>query len=73
MGDKITNESFCTCTYRECPHHPQKHDNECTACIAKNLRNREIPECFFSRIADKSGANSNYTFEKFAEIVERNA
>ena len=63
-------EFFCTCEFLDCPHHPSKHNNECAPCIKKNLRNREIPACFFNRIADSAGVDSEYTFEKFAECVE---
>jgi hypothetical protein len=40
--------AFCTCSDRGCPRHPANHDQGCTPCIAKNLREGEIPSCFFN-------------------------
>jgi len=60
---------FCTCEYYDCPHHPQKHNYECAACIEKNLKNREIPACFFKMIDAGKNTNGEYTFLKFAEQV----
>ncbi|MCL2573244.1 MAG: DUF6485 family protein [Defluviitaleaceae bacterium] len=62
-------ESFCTCTYFECPEHPQKHEGSCTPCIEKNLREHEIPACFWNKIGDTELAKSDYIFMKFAEKV----
>ncbi|MCL1981996.1 MAG: GNAT family N-acetyltransferase, partial [Clostridiales bacterium] len=63
------NGEFCTCDCYECEFHPRKHNNECTACIGKNLSNHEIPNCFFSSIGNETDAKSNYSFYKFAEKV----
>ena len=65
----MSTVSFCTCPDLKCPHHPQNHDNGCTPCIAKNLHAREIPACFWFRIGAADGADSPYTFEKFADAV----
>ena len=62
-------ETFCTCEYRECQHHPHRHGYECTACVEKNLCNLEIPACFFYKIGAEGGADSPYTFLRFAEQV----
>ena len=37
---------FCTCDNFNCVHHPKNTDGSRTACVAKNLRNNEIPSCF---------------------------
>jgi len=60
---------FCTCDSYDCDYHPRKHNNECTACIGKNLRNHEIPNCFFNSIGNEADVKSNYSFYKFAEEV----
>jgi len=65
----MSNKSFCTCPVLDCPDHPQKHSNECTPCIKKNLDNHEIPACFWRKIGDTENTKSNYTFQKFAESV----
>ena len=59
---------FCTCTDLGCPLHPTNHDNGCAPCIAKNLKLREIPSCFFNEaVPDKKGGT--YFFEDFAAAV----
>ena len=45
------NSKFCTCTNYQCPLHPTKHDQGCTPCISKNLKLKEIPNCFFNQVA----------------------
>jgi len=60
---------LCTCQVLDCPAHPSKHNNECTPCIVKNLKNHEIPACFWYKIGDTTNAKSDYTFYKFAKQV----
>ena len=60
--------AFCTCTDRDCPLHPTNHDKGCSPCIAKNLRNREIPSCFFN-LVDSGCKPKAYSFEDFAKTV----
>ena len=60
--------SFCTCTDLECPLHPSNHDKGCSPCIAKNLKDQEIPSCFFHKDGDDLG-NDTYYFEDFAKAV----
>ena len=59
---------FCTCDNYECPLHPTKHDRGCAPCIAKNLKLKEIPTCFFN-IADPEGKRDDDKFEDFAKAV----
>ncbi len=59
---------FCTCTDLKCPLHPTNHDRGCSPCIASNLKDREIPSCFFN-LADPDGTREEYHFEDFAEAV----
>ena len=43
-------KDFCTCTDFRCPNHPRNHDRGCGPCIEKNLKQKEIPTCFFRAI-----------------------
>jgi hypothetical protein len=62
--------AFCTCTDLECPLHPTRHDKGCTPCISKNLKQSEIPSCFFNSIGAKASEGSS--FEAFAgHVVKR--
>lgn len=60
--------SFCTYTFTNCALHPQNHDNGCSLCISKNLKNEEIPNCFFNMV-DGFDNRSGYKFKDFAESV----
>ncbi len=63
----MPNDDFCTCLNTACPHH-LRQTGGCTSCVAKNLKNGEIPSCFF----DKAGGvkkRSKYKFVDFAELV----
>ena len=59
---------FCTCTSLDCPLHPTHHESGCAPCIADNLKDREIPSCFFN-LVDRNYEGGNYTFEVFAALV----
>ena len=59
---------FCTCTELSCPHHPTNHDKGCAPCIAKNLKKKEIPSCFFKKLDLKEKPKAYY-FEDFAKAV----
>lgn len=59
---------FCTCKDYKCPLHPSNHDKGCSLCIAKNLKLKEIPNCFFN-LVDKEHKAENYSFEDFAQIL----
>ncbi len=59
---------FCTCSDTECPFHPSNHDKGCTPCIAKNLKEKEIPTCFFKAV-EHPKPTSEWYFEDFAELV----
>lgn len=61
---------FCSCTNRACPLHPTKHDKGCAPCIQKNLRLKEMPNCFFHLVEGTEG-RANDSFETFAEAVLR--
>ncbi len=67
-GENMTAFDFCTCDNFNCVHHPINTDGSCTACVAKNLRNNEIPSCFFNK-ADGIKKRAKYKFEDFAEVI----
>ena len=68
MSETKSEVKFCTCDSFDCPFHPSNHENGCTPCIAKNLKMREIPTCFFN-LADPDGGRDGYKFEDFAKAV----
>ncbi len=59
---------FCTCTNLECPLHPTKHDKGCAPCISKNLRLKEIPNCFFS-LVENADMRSGDSLNDFAQLI----
>lgn len=59
---------FCTCKNMDCPLHPTKHDKGCTPCIKKNLRLKEIPNCFFD-LVDGAESREGDSFEDFAKLI----
>lgn len=59
---------FCTCKDLKCPLHPSNHNKGCAPCIAKNLKQKEIPSCFFN-VAQPSKTGRGYSFEDFAQAV----
>ena len=62
---------FCTCTDTDCTFNPVNHDQGCTPCIAKNLKEREIPSCFF-HLAGGEKPTPDWHFEDFAALIDRN-
>lgn len=62
-------ESYCTCTDLSCPCHPSRHGLGCTPCVEKNLRQGEIPSCFFKKVEGKEKPPA-YFFENFADWVK---
>ncbi|MGN0135845.1 DUF6485 family protein [Anaerotignum sp.] len=58
---------FCTCQNLACPMHPTKHDKGCAPCIAKNLKLKEIPTCFFN-LADPDHTRPDDSFQDFANL-----
>ena len=62
---------FCTCTDLKCPLHPTNHEKGCSLCVAKCLKLREIPSCFF-KLIEKEHIGDSYKFEDFAKSVLNN-
>ena len=52
---EMPSSPFCTCGNMACPLHPAKHDRGCAPCIQKNLRLREVPNCFFNLLDHPEG------------------
>lgn len=67
----MANVPFCTCDDRSCPYNPANHDRGCTPCIAKNLREHEVPTCLFRAVApDKLPEDADdWSWESFARHV----
>lgn len=59
---------FCTCKNLECPLHPARHGKGCSPCISKNLKLREIPNCFF-HLAGNAEARTGDGFQDFAKLA----
>lgn len=68
MSEQKLTVDFCTCTATTCPNHPTNHDMGCTPCIEKNLKNHEIPGCFF-RAAGGVKPTKDWYFEDFAALI----
>lgn len=63
---------FCTCRDHSCPFHPTNHNKGCSLCIAKNLKEKEIPGCFFNDI-DCEKPTAEWHYRDFAALVEKAA
>lgn len=59
---------FCTCKNLDCSLHPTKHDKGCTPCINKNLKLKEIPNCFFEFLPGAESRPGD-SFEEFSKLV----
>lgn len=71
IGEKMnTSSNLCTCDNSNCPLHPTKHDNGCTPCIMKNLKLKEVPNCFF-HLLENANSRTGDSFVDFAKLVLR--
>lgn len=62
--------AFCTCADHECPLNPVNHDQGCAPCIAKNLKEDEVPSCIWNKIStreERQAADCDYKMASFAE------
>ncbi len=64
----MSTDLFCTCADSGCPFHPSNHDMGCTPCIEKNLKEREIPTCFFNAAGGEKPTHG-WHFEDFAALI----
>ena len=64
--------AFCTCDDPECPFNPCNHSKGCTPCIAKNLRQHEIPTCLFYAVSREKLPEDidDWSWESFARHVQ---
>lgn len=69
-GEMKDSKDFCSCTDYKCPNHPVNHDKGCTLCILKNLKQKEIPACFFHDI-DCEKPTGKWHYEDFAALVDK--
>jgi len=69
---KKDDKHFCSCTVFTCPHHPSLHENGCDPCIQKNLRQGEIPSCFYRMISDDLSSIKEYNLESFVNFYLEN-
>ena len=69
-GEMRDAKEYCTCTDYKCPCHPVNHDQGCNLCILKNLKQQEIPSCFFHDI-DCEKPTGNWHYQDFAALVEK--
>ena len=63
-------KEYCTCTDTKCPCHPVHHDQGCNLCILKNLKQKEIPSCFFHDI-HCAKPTPDWHYQDFAALVEK--
>lgn len=59
---------FCTCRNVSCPLHPTRHDKGCAPCVAKNLKRRELPSCFFDSLGGAEERQGD-SYADFARLV----
>ncbi len=58
---KDKNLQNCNCSYDPCPK-----KGICCECVAKHLKSRQLPACFFPNNAERTYDRS---FEHFAKLV----
>ena len=67
-GNNNPGAKLCSCTDTACPLHPTNHTKGCTPCIAKCLKQGEIPSCFF-RAIDHPKPTKDWHYADFAALV----
>ncbi len=60
---------FCTCGDHKCPLNPVNHDRGCDFCVAKCLKENEIPSCFFKKVSSDLTGHEDWSFEGFAKLT----
>lgn len=63
---------FCTCPVQSCGNHPVHHDMGCDLCIKKNLKQKEIPACFFLKVSENVEHLTDFTFDSFVSFYREN-
>ncbi|HML37063.1 MAG TPA: DUF6485 family protein [Bacillota bacterium] len=67
-----TQKHFCTCADYDCRLNPHNGAGGCDLCIKKNLREREIPSCFFKLVNEDISNLEEFTFESFVDFFLKN-
>lgn len=67
-GADTMEKHFCNCPELECKNHPSNHTNGCDPCIVKNLKQGEIPSCFFLSISKEIDDLDKFTYESFVDF-----
>ncbi|MEX1377821.1 MAG: DUF6485 family protein [Eubacteriales bacterium] len=68
----IINDNFCTCKDMDCKLNPCNHELGCTPCIQKNLKNGEMPSCFFNLVNDDLSDVHEFTIDSFVRFYIKN-
>lgn len=68
----MNKDHFCTCKDYSCKLHPKNHNLGCDPCIKKNLKNKEIPSCFFRNINDNLSEQKSFKYKDFSDFVIKN-
>lgn len=63
---------FCTCPVTLCGNHPANHKKGCDLCIEKNLKQKEIPACFFLKVSEDVNGLTDFSFESFVQFFLNN-
>lgn len=58
----------CTCKDLDCKMHPKNHDKGCDPCITSNLKDGEIPSCFFASVSEEMDELNTYKFRDFVDF-----
>lgn len=58
----------CSCNDSSCKMHPSNHEKGCTPCIESNLKNGEIPSCFFNAVDENIAKLKTFTYHDFTEF-----
>lgn len=73
--EKEIMKHFCTCDDLNCvlnPNNPNSKVSGCDPCIRKNLKAREIPNCFFLLVDEDTTGVEDFTIDGFVEFYLKN-
>ncbi|WP_417044678.1 DUF6485 family protein [Dysosmobacter sp.] len=62
-------EHFCPCRNTACRCQPANHDQSCTPCIEKDLRQHETPSYFFDLVIRPGEQVQNCSIDAFTRRV----
>lgn len=65
-------DHFCNCPVQSCGNHPTNHEKGCDPCIKKNLRQSEIPACFFLKVSQDVNGLKDFSIESFVNFYLEN-